>query len=670
MVKQGARRTSTGTVSTEDGLDGPTFTTSGMRGADETGSAASRPNPPRRVLAEPVTLRERFRLGETLGQGGMGIVYAAHDTALNRKVAVKVLHDARSRQPQARARLIREAQAMARVSHPNIVQIFDVGEVDGQIHVIMEFVDGVTLGQFVGGRTGRPGSWRELVEIYCLAGDGLAAAHEAGIVHRDFKPTNVLVDGAQRPRVTDFGLASSKATLEPCHAAGQDADVTLTTSGALIGTPAYMAPEQFEGQAADAHSDQFSFCVSLWEALHKRRPFTGSTLAELSGEVLAGELPAAGMDGVPAELDRVLLRGLARIPEERYPTLDALLARLRAEVRGPRGRRWPLLLSGLAALVLVGGLALNAVNVRVPDDLAPASASTPALIEPLTPTLAKVERLTRTPGIGVQYFALDPAGTKLLYKTNEGLWMRAIDKGIPERVETPIPNDGAIFGPRGEGLMVLSEGGLWHLKGDERELVLDGIGQVYNMQLSPDGTRLATTTRRSFQLWDLERRALLHTGEGLDAKPAWSPDSAYLALVWWDKIPDGELAILDREGRLQARVELAHRRSSGVAWLAPDRLAVGGDGADGEGRITCHSLDRASAQLRELEGGIVSPALDEEDRLFINWALSGSSVLGTMTNQQHDILLIPLAEGAGEPRRLSPEGGIWNARPAWRNSSE
>ncbi|WP_434387001.1 serine/threonine-protein kinase [Melittangium boletus] len=225
----------------------------------------------------------RFIPLKVLGQGGMGVVYAAYDPDLDRKVALKLLlvKDGDTDVQLGRARLLREAQAMARVSHPHVIPVFEVGTWAGQVFVAMELVEGGTLREWL---NARPRSWREVLEKYLAAGRGLAAAHAAGLVHRDFKPANVLVGRTGRVHVTDFGLARPVAQPElEDPAASEDTPrsphpllapgASLTLSGMVMGTPRYMSPEQFRGDVLDARSDQFSFCAALYMGLYGTRPF-------------------------------------------------------------------------------------------------------------------------------------------------------------------------------------------------------------------------------------------------------------------------------------------------------------------------------------------------------------------------------------------------------------
>jgi tetratricopeptide (TPR) repeat protein/predicted Ser/Thr protein kinase len=303
----------------------------------------------------------RYVVLDQLGRGGMGVVYAAFDPQLDRKVALKLLHtqagdgtDATSGRP----RLLREAQALAKLAHPNVITIHDVGTVEGAVFIAMEFIEGQTLGDWAD--VGRP--WREVIAMYAAAGRGIAAAHRAGIVHRDFKPDNVMIGKDGRPRVLDFGLARTADLADATRSSSEEPvdsrlsstfDTKLTVTGAVMGTPAYMAPEQHHGHAVDERSDQFSFCVAVYEALYGERPFAGDTLATLSFAVLHGKLrePPAN-SAVPGWLRKVVLRGLAREPSDRYPSMDELL---REFDRDPTRTR-KIAIAGVGLLGLVIGL--------------------------------------------------------------------------------------------------------------------------------------------------------------------------------------------------------------------------------------------------------------------------------------------------------------------------
>ena len=313
----------------------------------------------------------RFTVLRELGRGGTGVVYAAYDEQLDRKVAVKLLHS-ETREDLARVRLLREAQAMARLSHPNIVGVHEVGTFGRQVYVAMEFVHGMTLHAWLK-RQRR--DFAHIAAMFRQAGEGLAAAHQAGLVHRDFKPANVMVGDDGRVRVLDFGLARAEVTpgaapglddLEPAaeHSSAlanlRSLDASITLTGLMLGTPAYMAPEQFIGARVDARSDQFAFCVALFEAAYRGRPFPGDTLAELMTHVLSGVVAdVPGPAGVPRDLRPMLLRGLSRKPEDRWPAMRPLLDALAPMARPPVRRGW-FLAGGFAAALASGGAVMAA----------------------------------------------------------------------------------------------------------------------------------------------------------------------------------------------------------------------------------------------------------------------------------------------------------------------
>jgi serine/threonine-protein kinase len=356
----------------------------------------------------PITL-SRYIVLSRLAVGGAGVVYTAYDPELDRRVAIKLLaaHPRRDTADSAtRARLLREAQAMARLSHPNVIAVYDVGTYDEDeplslrgaesngsevprrgVFVVMELVDGVSLAEWL---HGGPHRWRDVLEIFLAAGRGLAAAHAGGVVHRDFKPGNVLVGRDGRVRVLDFGLARAltaeddgdttarpQAPSDPHQIAREQSGASepdelaapvaagtqgpllgspLTQTGTIMGTPAYMAPEQHRGPTKDERVDQFSFCAALYEGLYGRLPFSGPGLEALEKQKSEGVArPVPRGTRVPAWLHRAVLRGLSPDPEQRFPSMAALLAVLERRARAWR-RRLPVAVALLA--VAMGAFAL------------------------------------------------------------------------------------------------------------------------------------------------------------------------------------------------------------------------------------------------------------------------------------------------------------------------
>jgi len=279
----------------------------------------------------PVTKIGRFSVGAPIGQGGMGVVYSAVDEQLGRKIALKVvLADDGEPLERHQHRLLREAQAMARLSHPNVVQVYEAGTHEGLVFIAMELIRGETLAAWLR-RESR--EWRAIMRVFCQAGRGLAAAHALDIIHRDFKPENVLIGEDGRVRVTDFGIARVLSASDDCNATDPDNDgatseQTLTATGARPGTPVYMSPEQFSRGSITSRSDQFSFCVALFAALFGVRPFSGETWNELASAVSSGMVRDVRRGSVPRRVYKAIVRGLSVDPEQRFPAMEALLAAL------------------------------------------------------------------------------------------------------------------------------------------------------------------------------------------------------------------------------------------------------------------------------------------------------------------------------------------------------
>lgn len=355
---------------------------------------------------EPETLVGRYVIKTVLGFGGMGVVYQAHDTALNRSIALKLL---RGSSADGQARLFSEARAMARLSHPNVVSVHDVGTFNGQVFVAMELVAGSTFRAFLE-RTPRP--WRENLAILIEAGRGLCAAHAAGMVHRDFKPDNVLVGADGRVRVTDFGLARSISEapeqLGVTSVVGELDDAnTLTKTGMLKGTLRYMGPEQFAGLAPDMRSDQFSFCVAAYECVYRQRPFEATSAETLARAVCNGAVrePPAVSD-VPMRVRAAIMRGLRVLPEQRFASLNALLDELTeaAKFVSPPARAKRGVIAVAAAVVLMVtlgiGLSRQASSGRIEEQpVAAAPLPVAAVLQPARPPVELVVSKAEVPAI-------------------------------------------------------------------------------------------------------------------------------------------------------------------------------------------------------------------------------------------------------------------------------
>ncbi len=408
-------------VASDSLTDGNHTSTTHLSAEDEDDPLAVRKLP-------PGTMIHRYQITRRLGAGGMGVVYQAHDPELDRQLAIKLLH-VTAHNPlaaaKARKRLHREAQALARFSHPNVVQVYNSGTWGDSVYIAMEFIEGQTLRQWltripeastlepadgddpVDVAAGTP-STDEILDVLVAAGEGLAAAHRKGLIHRDFKLDNVMVGDDGRVRILDFGLArtvardrgstalteaggelaawspiqraGSPAHLRPpsadshplTHRAGSEPldalqtsfasrylptnppsllDAPITAHGAIVGTPAFMAPEQYGGDEIDPRADQFSFCVSLYRSVYRSRPFRGRSVAELRKNILGGKLVPPPTDpNVPKWLEAIILRGLQRDRDDRYPSMDALLDDIKRHRARPSKRVL------LTALLLSGAL--------------------------------------------------------------------------------------------------------------------------------------------------------------------------------------------------------------------------------------------------------------------------------------------------------------------------
>ncbi len=432
--------------------------------ATPTGRTKSIALGPRSPVVAPGESIGRYVVNARLGEGGMGVVYAARDPSLDRNVAVKLLHaDLPSDGGSPGGRLMREAQAMARLSHPNVVAVHDIGTYENRLFMAMEMIEGQTLRHWL---AERPRPWTEIVGVFLQAGRGLVAAHRVQLVHRDFKPENVLVGSDGRVCVTDFGLArfvaptamTERAGLT--HSAPLSANLMFTSTGYQIGTPAYMAPEQFSGDATDDRTDQFSFCVALYEALYGQRPFEGDSVETLSLQVCAGVPRPPPESQVPPAIHAAVVRGLNVAPADRFHSMNDLLAALTLDPHSGRPRRrvalWTAVASGSALVVVLAVWRIGssdavetkpspppipatavaadpAASPRPPDPVvAPSPPATPAAADP-TPAASGAKPTKPAPKTTATHHRVTPARKS----SHDG--GAATTRALPSRTDLEAP---------------------------------------------------------------------------------------------------------------------------------------------------------------------------------------------------------------------------------------
>lgn len=420
-----------------------------------------------------------YRIVAFIGAGGMGEVYRATDTRLGRDVALKILPADLATDSEHLRRFKTEARAVAALNHPNIVTLHSVEEDDGVQYLTMELVDGTTLIQHIG-MEGMP--LDELLRIAIPLADALASAHARGIVHRDLKPGNVMFTGDGRVKVLDFGLAKLKP-VSPDNLSQR----SVTEHGRLLGTVAYMSPEQAEGRPIDHRSDIFSFGVLLYELATGRRPFTGDTnVAVLSSILRATPRPVSDLKpNLPSGFVRIVERCLAKDPDARYQSakdlchdLDTLAAYGEARVTYRGHRTWK-----IAAFASVGALALVVwQTMGLPSD------------ETLTP---EAHRLTTTPG-EERSPALSPDGKWLLYMRNGDIYSQAVDGQVAGNLtpDSPQFDSDPAFSPDGTRIAFRSTrngGGIFVMGADgSGPRQLTNIG--FHPEWTPDGNHIVYAT--------------------------------------------------------------------------------------------------------------------------------------------------------------------------------
>lgn len=537
---------------------------------------------------EPGRILDRYRVEARLGAGGMGTVYRVRHTELGSLHGLKVL---RGRSREERQRLMREGRAQGGLRHPNVVRVTDVIEVDGCPALVLELVDGPTLAERL--RDGPPLSPADVDMIAAGVLRGVAAAHRAGLVHRDLKPGNILLaeaDGVLVPKVSDFGLARPTV----------DDDTAITRSQSPMGTPAYMAPEQIrDASRASARSDVFSLGAVLYELITGRRAFEGRSVVDVYDQIRAGTIPPIFdvSPGAPARWSDAVTRALAVDPAARFEDASALLAAWlgeRAAAPAPRSRlgRWA------AALGLAGAAAATALALAwgTRPDATPAR---PAATDPTDD-----RRLTARPN-ALQVFAVavSPDGREIAYSDSRGLTRQAIDGDAIVTVEGGPWHDLDYF-PDGQHLLLHGTrdgvAGVWRtaLDGTGAELLYQGAADY--VRLAPDGQRFALADASGLWVHRLDdgTRARIRPIGATDttAALAWSPSGRTLATVHRASSGDAWLELTAVDGtstrRLLTDSRLITYALATVAWLPDDRLIYGLSRDD---EVTWMALDGAES---------------------------------------------------------------------------
>ncbi len=582
----------------------------------------------------------RFELLELLGEGAMGRVYRARDPQLDREVAIKLLHPTAHR--GARLRLIREAQALASLSHPNILPIYDIGPVPdqpGAVYLAMQRVVGRDLQQWL---RARPRSRGEILDRFIAAGHGLLAAHEAGLVHRDFKPANVMVDDEGRTLVMDFGLVrrvgeEPSTTTRLVEAELAQVVDELTKTGAIVGTPAYMAPEQYAGGTLDARTDQFAFCIALWEALYGERPFPEKNMAGMVHAKSRGRYATPKGRRLPRQLHAALLRGLSPDPALRFPSLDPLLDLLRDIPRKER-RRLTFVLAGggTVALALVGTLVVRGPPTDDPcDDEDDAIAATWN-----DDTRARIGAAFEGTGLG---YAPD-VWTRLEPRLDDYArgWsaMRADVCAEPTRSGRPLLDERLLcLDGRREHLQALVET-LAHANDAVVEGALEAIEDLPTLEPCADASRLSVSTsapddpalqRRMFALRSrLSRAAIL-------GKTGQRPDALAMAMAVAEESEDDALASI--------RAAAAHQL----------------------GELYLEEADYPAAQQWMTEAYFLAEARDDAERAGLaalrlsrlSSELSASPEDGLRWYRHAEAVLAPLDDARLSAQLQSQRGFLW-----------
>ncbi|MBX7083353.1 MAG: protein kinase [Nannocystaceae bacterium] len=539
------------------------------------GNLFGAPAPPPRI--------GRYTLQRRLGEGGMGVVFAGFDGELRRRVALKLIRG--DRDPTARARLLREARAMAQLADPHVVAVYEVGEYDDQIWIAMELVEGTTLTRWL---TASPRPSRAaMLAAFAQAGRGLQAAHARGLVHRDFKPDNVLVAHDGAVKVVDFGLATAIETpsLESASTeeALADGAVGITTTGAVMGTPGYMAPEQFERGELDARTDQFAFCVALWEALFGEPPFPRDSIAALVTAVQDGAIrpPPRGVS-VPRSIRRALERGLRPDRSDRFPDMAALLHALAQ----PRRRARAIGIAGAVAITTAATWAL---------------AATPPAATPCATELSAWDAQTRT-------------------RTREAITRRA-DAQTAQRIDAAIEGYATLWTEERraacEAVREREDGAAQrHACGDRRESELQALLDSIAAPDAADPARLLVAVARLPDPRECSDAAL----QGRRAPPPADPQARAEYDAWQQRYAHARTAAL--------LADVPHTRALADALLA-DARGLGRADLEADALLLRAQAERDAGDLEHAR----------EDTAAAYWAARGSG---------HDAIAVEAAIALGE----------------------
>lgn len=627
---------------------------------------------------EPGARVSRFVLVERLGSGGMGEVWRASDPALGRDVALKLVPAGAVATPERRRRFESEARAAATVSHPNVAAVHDAGEWEGVPFIVQELVPGETVEEMVGRRGAIPPA--QVAEWGGQAAEALAAAHAAGVLHRDVKPANLIVDPSGRLRVVDFGLA--KALREDGEGGGE----RMTREGMVVGTANYMSPEQALGRAVDARSDAFSLGVVLWEMAAGRRAFEGETSLEVMHAVAYDPLPPLRevAPAIPEELASVIERLVRKKPGDRYSRLDEAAAELRrvarssADVVRPSGPVTPVsgAASGVAPTLPMHALtrALSARTLAVAALVVigvgggawawfargrgPVAAREPRAIT-LTPLESRDEWPAYSPdGKGFVYASNRSGTSHIYYQLLEGGAVVALTSGVEDdRHPAFSPDGGTIFFTRVEPRSGRSS--VWSVPvvgGPPRKVLEDGDQPAP----SPDGHRVAFVRRTG----DRFRLGVVEPGSGvpsflLDAgprgeivSPSFSPDGLWIGFVWRDSFPNGlgDLWKIPAAGGAPLRLTRERRDMwPGVVFLPSGRFVLFTSDRSGISGINMVPSDGGSPPRQVLGGAafLEKPSLSPD----------GHSLLVQTMKSSSDAWLFPLDGSAPTP--LTTQGTVW-----------